>query len=66
MFFLLGAQQVHLHKCLQVSRVFSVLRWGIFVTVDNVFISVGRGEEKNIVQTEAKKKNTWDFFYFAV
>ena len=37
-YFLVGAQQVYLHKCLQVSRFFfSVLRWGIFVIVDKLF-----------------------------
>ena len=65
-YFLVGAQQVYLHKCLQVSRVFfSVLRWGIFVIVDKLFLEVWGGEKKIIFQTEVKKK-CFGFFFFIV
>ena len=60
-------RDVALNKCLQVSRFFSLLRWGIFVIVDKFFFrSVGRGEENIILLTEAKKKKMLEIFFFFV
>ena len=43
--------------------VFSVLRWGIFIIVDKLFLEVWGGEKKKL-SFRPKQKNAWDFFPF--
>ena len=58
---MVGAQQVHLHKCLQVSSFFLFFTGGGLYWRQTFFLEIWGGEKKKLSFTP-KQKNAWEIF----